>query len=247
MHRARYIGSMGAAAVMGAILLGAPVAAMEAPSADGPTLTVDPTHGRPNAPLTATYRLPGPKCPSTASFFWDDRSVGEAKFSDACIATLPFTPPAGDRTPGAHQVSAAANGGHRRSATYVLDPASTPTPSPGVSPTQSPTTIPPTTGAPTPDRSWLTPTLEASTLELLPVPAGPDETTGAATAARPMSERPAARSAPAPKLFSAGTLIGGGLVLLGAVAMGVLFIWSRREPDDAADTATLTLPRILDP
>jgi hypothetical protein len=231
------------------MLLAAPVAAMGAPAPVEASLTVNPHHGRPTAPLTATYRLsvPGPKCPSRANFFWDNRSVGEAKFGDACIATLPFTPPAADRAPGAHQVSATADGGHRRSTTYVVDPASPHPTSPGVSPTQSPPTIPPTTGAPTPDRSWLTPTLGASTLELLPVPAGPEESTPAAIAARPASERPAVRSAQGRKLFSAGTLVaGGGLVLLGVIAMGLLFIRSRREPDDAADTATVLLPRISD-
>src|SRR6266545_3725863 len=167
-YRARYIGYSAALAVVGFLLLAAPMAAAALaaeplapePLVPEPSLTVSPSPGRPTAPLAATFRIANAvRCPSTATFYWDGQQIRETGFRDRCVATAAFTPPPGDRAPGPHTVTAVA-GHFSDSTTYVVDPVPSPTFSP--KPTPSPTTVAPTTAAPTPGRTRSTPTPEAS-------------------------------------------------------------------------------------
>src|SRR6266542_1210079 len=233
-YRARYIGYSAALAVVGFLLLAAPMAAAALaaeplapePLVPEPSLTVSPSHGRPTAPLAATFRIANAvRCPSTATFYWDGQQIRETGFRDRCVATAAFTPPPGDRAPGPHTVTAVA-GHFSDSTTYVVDPVPSPTFSP--KPTPSPTTVAPTTAAPT------------------PVPDGPDESSPAAAAAGPAKEPPVVRSSSAQGLVSGGALLAGAvLVLLGAAAMVLLFLRSRQEAADS-DTPTVEFPRFSD-
>ncbi len=251
-YRARYIGYSAALAVVGFLLLAAPMAAAALaaeplapePLVPEPSLTVSPSHGRPTAPLAATFRIANAvRCPSTATFYWDGQQIRETGFRDRCVATAAFTPPPGDRAPGPHTVTAVA-GHFSDSTTYVVDPVPSPTFSP--KPTPSPTTVAPTTAAPTPGRTRSTPTPEASVAAPLPVPDGPDESSPAAAAAGPAKEPPVVRSSSAQGLVSGGALLAGAvLVLLGAAAMVLLFLRSRQEAADS-DTPTVEFPRFSD-
>src|SRR6266511_4017358 len=231
-YRARYIGYSAALAVVCFLLLAAPMAAAALaaeplapePLVPEPSLTVSPSHGRPTAPLAATFRIANAvRCPSTATFYWDGQQIRETGFRDRCVATAAFTPPPGDRAPGPHTVTAVA--GHFSDST---------------------TSVAPTTAAPTPGRTRSTPTPEASVAAPLPVPDGPDESSPAAAAAGPAKEPPVVRSSSAQGLVSGGALLAGAvLVLLGAAAMVLLFLRSRQEAADS-DTPTVEFPRFSD-
>src|SRR6266508_2915806 len=100
-YRARYIGYSAALAVVGFLLLAAPMAAAALaaeplapePLVPEPSLTVSPSHGRPTAPLAATFRIANAvRCPSTATFYWDGQQIRETGFRDRCVATAAPTP-----------------------------------------------------------------------------------------------------------------------------------------------------------
>jgi hypothetical protein len=238
-HRAISAAPAGALLTLGVVLLGAP-AARAAP--EPPPLTavlgVSPTHGRPAAPFTATFRVfPGPaaQCPRRATFVWDGRPLGEADFGPACTAVRQFVPPENDRTPGIHGVTATAGADGRRaaaSAAYTVEPGTGTSPS--VPPSSGPPkTTAPTSAAPTPSRTRPSPTIGASQSEdAVILPEVSEEPTVGVDGTRAIPITPATTP------WTAWALIGGGaLVLVGAVTIGLLILSTRRaRADDDADT-----------
>lgn len=244
--RALYIGSAAALVAAGLLLLGAPVA-VAAPPPPPFGISVDPNHGRPTAPVNATFRpVDGANhCPAKAAFYWDGQPVGTADFKKGCTATFRFVPPQADRAPGDHVVSATA-GTRAAAARYTVDPVASPSASPTPSPTAAPPTtpVPPTTPAASPSRFGATPTPDVPTEDASFIP-GVSDSTPAAVALGLASELPVAPSSSSGGLVNRWALIaGGGLVLVGAMAMGLLFLTSRRTADEDADT--VVLPVVLD-
>jgi hypothetical protein len=216
-----------------AVFLGAPAAL----AAVQGTVVVSPNHGKPAAPLAATFKVVSSdhRCPMTASFWWDGIPVGAAQFSSACTATVKFTPPENDRAPGVHTVTAAAQSGSvSASASYIVEVGPTPSRTASPSPTSTPRSTP-TTGAPTPSQTQATPTA-APTDSALSSPEL-ETATGAPVVIAPTSGTPAAASGTKSSLSALALMGGGGLVLVGVVAMGLLFLNSRRHAaeDDLAD------------
>jgi hypothetical protein len=241
--RTLYLGSWGAAAVLGVLVLASPMVATAAAPIGGGNLTLNPMHGRPTAPFAASFRIVNvghQQCPARASFFWDGQKLDDAPFvrdGDDCVASRKFTPPPNDRALGVHSVTATTGGGRFDSKSYLVEPPIKPTGTPG----PTPTTARPTTVAPTPGRTRSTPTPDPSIIEPLPVPAVPEESSPAAVAAGPASESPGQQTAASITILTAGTFVAGGvLVLLGALAMVLLFIRSRREA--AEEEAAPELP-----
>ena len=220
-----------------AVLLGAPPA-LAAPIPSGSSaLALNPKHGRPTAPFTAAFKaMTGDhKCPQgQALFYWDGTLVATAPFSATCVASKSIIPPGTDRGPGLHTVTAAAEGGLSASDSYTIELVSTPSATRSPSPTPKST---PTTGAPTPSETRATPTTAAPTDSALSSPEL-DSPTAAPVVVPAASGMPAAGSGGSG--LSALALTGGaGLVLVGVVAMGLLFLNSRRHAaeDDLADAA----------
>jgi len=244
-HRALFAGPAGAVVAL-AVLLGAP-AAWAAPDAGG-SLALTPRHGPPTGAVTAVFHVgAGDKCPvQEAVFFWDGIEIGSAPIVK-CVAQFGgWTPLNGDSAPGVHTVSAETLGGFASaSAPYRIDPVNSPPPTSGP-PTKSPTPIR-TTASPTPARTTNSPTPTTSDQALVP----PDLTSAvpAPIAAPPTSANAVGRTSAAS--WTSLTLIaGGGLVLLGLMAIGLLVFNSRRQTDDVvdpnADTQTDLRPVGLD-
>jgi hypothetical protein len=241
LHRALYIGPA-AALVGGFLLLAAPFAAAE--PVGGP-LTLSPDHGRPGASFSATYQIftINGHCTGKVRFFWDLVKVAEVGdgFRN-CVASVRITPPGGDRGPGPHAVTARPDNYPQATATYRIDPVNTPSPTP-TSP--SPSTVPPAT--PTPTRSRSSPTPDAISLNPPATPYTEDSTPAAAAGgsanALPVVEPPSSGgSGGAGWAF----LAGGALILVGASAMGLLFLNSRRlrAVDTDVDTAQVGLDNL---
>ena len=117
-----------------ATLAGAPSAS----AASAQTLTVTPGHGPSTAPFTIAYLDPVRPCASSVTFTFDGAVLGDAPVTrkgSSCVASLQAKPVPGSG-PGPHTVRAG-----DASATYTVDPVSSPAPRSPVqaSPPRSPT------------------------------------------------------------------------------------------------------------
>ncbi len=226
------------------VLLGAApaVAAGEA------LLTLSPTHGDAGTPITATLSYPEGDvgCDTQlVAYNWDGRLLGAARpvrddsgAERRCVATLTFTPPAG-APPGRHAVAAyvtTALIGAR--APYTIDS------SPAPAPTQMTPAPAPPPATPDPTGEPLPPAVAFTTNP----PAAPDAPSlseePTATPTDPVAE-PSSRTAvagpvdlgpsPLPRWSVQLLILGGGLVLIGAVIAGSMLLLRRRpDPVDGA-------------
>jgi len=144
-------------AVLGALVLSAPAVANNPTGFD---VLLSATQGMGTDPITATERtfpiggLSAAHCYTSVDFYWDGQQIGSAPMTmtkpDAtgqqyCVGTLRFTPPAGHRALGSHDVTGFPRPDGRDSTTQytILDhPAPTPSGTAGSHPSASPTKTP---------------------------------------------------------------------------------------------------------
>jgi hypothetical protein len=197
-----------AGAVIGApALIGAPAAL-----AAGATIGLNPTHGTPGEAITITYRYvtAGGACRVVRTrvvLAWDGKGVAQTQLNRRCAVTARLRPPANDRAPGPHQVTALMPTvfGSRADAVYTIDRAM-PTPTSMSADPQTTAVAGPTATAPA----------TTDTTPALPAPAG---TVGAAVADVRLA------------WVGWALIFGAALVLVGAGTLGLVIVRSRRERD----------------
>jgi hypothetical protein len=228
------------------VLLGAApaVAAGEA------LLTLSPTHGDARTPIAATFSYPEGDvgCDTQlVAYNWDGRLLGAARpvrddsgAERRCVATLTFTPPAG-APPGRHAVAAyvtTALIGAR--APYTIDSSPAPRPVPTQTmPAPAPPPTPDPTGEPLPPAVAFTTNPPAAP----DAPSLSEEPTATPTPTDPVAD-PSSPTAvagpvdlghePLPRWSVQLLILGGGLVLIGAVIAGSMLLLRRSDPVDRA-------------